>query len=74
MKITHVDWHVDRTRGPSAADWPFLTVIAAWINARQTRRRLLRCQVLDRRFAVDIGRSPDEMAFECNRPFWRIDT
>jgi hypothetical protein len=34
------------------------------------RRRLLRYQALDARFAQDIGLTPSAIVMECHAPFW----
>ncbi|HML08272.1 MAG TPA: hypothetical protein VK430_09125 [Xanthobacteraceae bacterium] len=42
----------------------------AWIENSQTRRRMLNCQMLDPRFAGDIGLTSAEIVVECRKPFW----
>ncbi|MEO8714311.1 MAG: hypothetical protein ABI369_04795 [Acetobacteraceae bacterium] len=37
---------------------------AAWFENHQARRRLRLCQMLDPRFANDIGLTPDQIAFD----------
>ncbi len=39
------------------------TTLAAWLEIRAARRELLRCQAFDRRFARDIGLTPEELAY-----------
>ncbi|MBI3517065.1 MAG: hypothetical protein HY060_23790 [Proteobacteria bacterium] len=37
--------------------------LAAWLKTRAARRELLRYQAIDRRFAQDIGLTPEELAY-----------
>ncbi len=37
--------------------------LGAWLELRAARRELLDCQALDRRFARDIGLTPEELAY-----------
>ena len=43
---------------------------SAWVENYVTRRRLLNCQMLDSRFAKDVGLTPVRIAAECSEPFW----
>ena len=46
------------------------SVLAMWLENYRARRRLRRCLALDPRFARDIGLTPDDIARECQAPFW----
>jgi uncharacterized protein YjiS (DUF1127 family) len=43
---------------------------SSWTENYLTRRRLLNCQLLDSRFAKDVGLTPAQIAAECAEPFW----
>jgi len=43
---------------------------STWTENCLTRRRLLSCQMLDSRFAKDVGLTPAQIAAECGEPFW----
>jgi len=47
-----------------------LSTVAGWLANQKARRELFRCASLDRRFAWDIGLTPDEIERECSAPFW----
>jgi uncharacterized protein YjiS (DUF1127 family) len=56
---------------PGDAPSPGLRALfCGWLENHAARRRLRRCAVLDRRFAADIGLTPEEMETECLAPFW----
>lgn len=44
--------------------------VSTWTENYLTRRRLLRCQMLDSRFVKDVGVTPAQIAAECAEPFW----
>ncbi len=70
-RLTHA-WPLSDSRGlPQSLPVAALTWSRTWIENSTTRRRLLRCQGLDPRFAKDIALSPAEIAAECAQPFWR---
>jgi uncharacterized protein YjiS (DUF1127 family) len=50
------------------ANWGAL--FARWFANRVARRRLLRYQSMDPRFAKDIGLSHSDMVMEASAPFW----
>ncbi len=57
----------------SRAWWPLAAwsiTPRTWIENDVTRRRLLSCQMLDYRFAKDVGLTPAQIAAECKEPFW----
>lgn len=43
---------------------------STWTENYLTRRRLLSCQMLDSRFAKDVGLTAAQIAAECGEPFW----
>jgi uncharacterized protein YjiS (DUF1127 family) len=45
--------------------------IAAWLETRAARRRLLSCYDLDPRLAADIGLTHIDIEFERTSPMWR---
>ncbi len=70
-RLTHA-WPLSDSRG--LLRWSAVAALTrsrTWIENSATRRRLLRCQGLDPRFARDIALSPTEIAAECAQPFWR---
>lgn len=53
---------------PQAVRGPLLL---QWFEAERARRQLERCQILDPRFASDVGITAAEIAVECAAPPWR---
>jgi hypothetical protein len=51
---------------------PCYVAPSAWVENYMTRRRLLNCQMLDSRFAKDVGLTPVRIAAECSEPFWAV--
>lgn len=56
---------------PRTAPAGWRAKLAAWREARAARRHLRDCLALDPRFARDVGLTPDDLAREIGRPFWR---
>jgi uncharacterized protein YjiS (DUF1127 family) len=61
--------HVHLVRSRGLLEWR--TTLASWRRNRTARSRMLRCALLDPRFASDIGLTLDEVETECRAPFWR---
>ena len=56
---------------PAAVSPGWRARLAAWRENRAARRYLRVYLALDPRFARDIGLTPDDLAHEIGRPFWR---
>jgi hypothetical protein len=50
-------------RPKGGAHWP--RILLFWRQNHAARRQLWQCALLDRRFAKDIGLTPDEIAVAC---------
>jgi uncharacterized protein YjiS (DUF1127 family) len=46
-------------------------LLRGWAENHTARRRLLRCQRIDPRFAKDIGLTHGDIVLEAHAPFWR---